>query len=71
MRFGRGRRNGGHFHVDWLTCVVQRGRLQDDSGRADDDGNGEDPQEQSIEHHRHELPVFFDLCRVKKLRSIL
>lgn len=61
MRFGRGRCDCRHFHVDRLTGVVERGRLQDDSGRADDDGNREDPQEQTIEHHCHKLPVFFDL----------
>ena len=41
--------------------VVQRRALQDYPGRAANTGEREEPQEESIQHHRNKLPVLHDL----------
>ena len=43
--------------------IVERRRLQNDSRRADEAGDDKDPQEEAIQHHSYEFPVFnhFDL----------
>ena len=51
----------GDLSVDGLSVVVEGGRLQDDAGGADEDGQREDPQEEAVQHHRHVLPVLDDL----------
>ena len=47
--------------VDGDSVVVETGRLQDDASRADADRQGEDPEEEPVQHHRDVLPVLFDL----------
>ena len=51
----------GDLSVDGLSVVVEGGRLQDDAGGADEDGQREDPQEEAVQHHRHVLPVLLHL----------
>lgn len=51
----------GEVLIDRRAVVVQRGRLQDNACRAGEHGQREDPQEQSVQHHRHELPVLLHL----------
>ena len=51
----------GDLAVDGLAVVVEGGRLQDDAGGADEDGQREDPQEEAVQHHRHVLPVLLHL----------
>jgi len=47
----------GERLVDGGARVVQRRRLEDDAERADDARHREHPQEESVQHHGHELPV--------------
>jgi hypothetical protein len=47
--------------VDRLPVVVEAGRLEDDAGRAHHYRHREDPQEQTVQHHRHVLPVLLSL----------
>lgn len=51
----------GALAIDRCPIVVQRGRLQDDAGRAGQHGQREDPQEQPVEHHGDVLPVLLHL----------
>lgn len=60
-RLGGGVRDLGQAHVDGRALVVERGRLQDDAGRAHQHGQREDPQEQPVQHHGHVLPVLLHL----------
>lgn len=41
--------------------VVQRWCLEDDATGASDAGQGEDPEEEAVQDHRDEFPVFHDL----------
>lgn len=61
VRFGSGRGDLGQPHVDRQPVVVQRRRLEYYTGRAHYHGQGEDPQEQTIQHHRHEFPILLHL----------
>ena len=45
-----------------MTVVVQRRSLDDDTERADQRDGGEQPEQQTIKHHRYELPVLLHLC---------
>jgi len=49
------------FGVDWISVVVERRRLDDDAEGADQRDGGEQPEHESVEHHRHELPVLLHL----------
>ena len=49
--------DAGDLFVDGLPHVVEGGRPQDDPGRAAQHRNGEQPQEEAVQHHRDELPV--------------
>ena len=63
----------GKVFIDRIPVIVERGRLQDDTGRARKHGQGENPQEQSVQHHSHELPILFHLhvvYRGKRKRAI-
>lgn len=51
------------------ASVVQRRTLQDDAGRASDAGQREDPQEEPVQHHRHEFPVLDDLRNETRTRG--
>lgn len=48
-------------HIDWLLGIVQIGCPQYDHGRTANAANGENPKEESVQNHGHELPVFFNL----------
>ena len=51
----------GDLSVDGDAVVVEGGRLQDDPGRADEDGQREYPEEEAVQHHRNVLPVLLHL----------
>lgn len=56
--------HGKHFRepdVDRFAGVVERRGVQDDGAGACDHGSGENPQEQSVQHHGYVLPVLFHL----------
>ena len=55
------RADAGNLSVDGNSVVVETRRLQDDSGCPDTHGQSENPQKQSVKHHRDVLPVFFHL----------
>lgn len=59
-----GRRDNGEVSVRELIqrnrLVVERRRLQNDGRRADETGDDEDPQEETVQHHGHEFPVLDD-----------
>ena len=60
-RLGHGHLDLGQILVNGGPQVVEGGRLQDDAGGADEDGQREDPQEEAVQHHRHVLPVLLHL----------
>ncbi len=51
----------GDLAVDGDAVVVERWRLQDDPCSAHAHRQGEDPQEEPVQHHGHVLPVLLDL----------
>ena len=53
--------NLGVFLIERHAVVVEGRRLQDDAGRADHHRQQEHPQEQTVQHHRHVLPVLTHL----------
>ena len=44
--------------IEWNGLIVERRGLQDDGGCADETRHDEDPQEETIEHHSNEFPIF-------------
>ena len=51
-------RNVRQLLVYRLPLIVERGCLEDNSTSATDTGQSEDPQEESVQYHRHVFPVF-------------
>lgn len=47
--------------VDGPAGVVEGWRLEDDPAGARDTGNGEDPEEEAVQHHSHVFPVLYHL----------
>ena len=47
--------------INGYPVVIEAGRLQDDAGRAHEDGQREYPEEEAVQHHRHVLPVLLHL----------
>lgn len=60
-RLGRSVCDLRQSYVYRSALIVQSRRLEDNTGRTDHHRQREDPQEQSIEHHRHILPVLLHL----------
>ena len=50
--------------VDGVPVVVEGRSLEDDTRGANHHGYSEDPEEQTVQHHGHVLPVFQDLVKV-------
>lgn len=46
--------------------VVERWRLEDYAAGASDAGQGEYPEEEAVQDHGNEFPVFHNLKRIKK-----
>ena len=61
VRFGSGRGDLRESHVDGQAVVVERRRLEDYARGPHHHRQGEDPEEQTVQHHGHELPVLFHL----------
>lgn len=60
--------NRRQHHVDRLGVIVQRGCLAEDGKGTNDGGNGEDPEEQTVEDHGDEAPVLILLFgKTKKI----
>lgn len=55
--------------VQRLPVVVERGGLQDDAEGAYHAGRGEDPQEDTVKHHGHVLPVLSHLTGSGHMRG--
>ena len=53
--------NLGLLLVDGFAVVVERGRLQNDGCRANEDSQSKYPEEETIQHHRHVLPILANL----------
>lgn len=54
-------RHLGQLDVDGGGSVVEGRRPEDDSTGAHDASHHEDPQEETVQHHRHVPPVVLDL----------
>ena len=50
-----------HLVVNGVAVIVEGRGLQDDPRGPHHHGNSEDPEEQTVQHHRHVLPVLQDL----------
>ena len=61
MPISDGRKDLGQLLVDGLAVVVQGRSLEDDGGRAHQDGQGEDPEKEAIQNHGHILPILAHL----------
>ena len=53
----RGEPDAGELDVERLAVVIEGGGLEDDARGAHQDGHREDPQEETVQNHRHILPV--------------
>lgn len=47
--------------VHWFSGIVQRRSLEDYSASTTDASQREHPQEEPIQNHGHELPIFYYL----------
>lgn len=57
-------RDRGELDVDGLGVIVERRRLAENGEGAEERGDGEDPEEETVQHHGHEAPVLV-LLRAK------
>lgn len=62
-------RNVAQLLIHWNPGVVQRRCLENDPASSTDTSQRENPQEETIQDHRNELPVFHHLKVSKQLES--